>query len=83
MSLITNREYLAQKEYYKDQMRAANKHALVRLALGNRAKTYRLTSKALAWLGHRLVVWGSSLQKQYDTVVSSSMSRSTHPIASP
>ena len=80
MSLVTNHDYLAQKEYYKDQMRAATKYALVRLALGDRAKGNRLISKALAWLGQRLIAWGCSLQKQYATVVSSSMPRSTNPV---
>ena len=83
MSLVTHRDYLAQKEIYKDQMRAANKYALVRLALGNRAKGSRFTSKALAWLGQRLIAWGSTLQKQYNTVVSPSMPRSTNPVTGP
>ncbi|MBN1584672.1 MAG: hypothetical protein JXA89_28455 [Anaerolineae bacterium] len=83
MSLITNRDYLAQKEYYHDQMRAASKYALVSLALGNRARGNRHTSRALAWLGQRLIAWGSNLQKQYDTVVSSSIPQSTNPVATP
>jgi hypothetical protein len=79
MSLVTHHDYLAQREYYRDQMRAASKYRLVRTALAGRMTSNRVVSSALSWLGQRLIAWGSSLQRHYDTVVNSSVPRSTHP----
>jgi hypothetical protein len=79
MSLVTHRDYLAQKEYYRDQMRSAAKDRLVREALAGRIKHNSVVSKSLAWLGQVLVAWGSRLQRHYADVVSSSIPRSTHP----
>ena len=65
---VTERDLLAQKEYYKDQMRAAQRYQLVKLATGS--KTNRRTmARALTWLGGQLADWGEDLQERYGTVV--------------
>lgn len=79
MTTVTQRDLLARQEYYKDQMRAAEKYRLVRVALSGRENGDRFTSRLLVWVGHRLVAWGTRLQEQYAAVVSASMSHSANP----
>jgi hypothetical protein len=76
MVIVTQQDYLAKKEYYKDQMRAAQKHRLVREALAGREQDVRLYAKALAWLGRNLVAWGSILRQRYGTMVAHPIPRS-------
>jgi hypothetical protein len=77
--LVTEKDYLARKEYYADQRRAAERWTRVRAALAARDRSDRLYAKAISWLGDRLVAWGSRLQEHYDTVVSSTMSKTAKP----
>jgi hypothetical protein len=76
MVIVTQQDYLAKKEYYKDQMRAAQKHRLVREAMAGREQGVRLYAKALAWLGRNLVAWGSILRQRYGTMVTQPIPRS-------
>jgi len=54
-----------QQEYYADYLRAAERDRLAAQA-GRAGGTPRLVRQALAWLGRRLVAWGSSLQRRYE-----------------
>ena len=67
MVVPTRQDYLAQKEYYRDQMRHAKKYRLVQEALAGRSHSTRFYSITLTWLGQRLISWGETLQEQYDT----------------
>lgn len=67
MVIPTRQDYLAPKEYYRDQMRHADKHRLVQEALAGRPHSGRFYSSTLTWLGQRLVSWGRTLQEQCDT----------------
>jgi len=73
--LVTDRDILAQREYYRDQARAAAKHELVRLALEGRGPRERPGARALAWLGARFVQWGTGLRERYGEVVAASLTR--------
>ena len=77
--LVTEKDYLARKEYYADQRRAAERWARIRAARAAQDRSERLYAKAISWLGDRLVAWGSRLQEHYDTVVSSTMSKTAKP----
>jgi hypothetical protein len=73
MILPTQRDVLAQKEYYQDQMRAAARHNRARRAMAGReeARFYaRVCAHALGWLGRRMVAWGTNLQESYKTLAS-------------
>ena len=56
MNTPTQRDFLAQKEYYKDQMRAAAQYRLAREAQTGREREEPLYASALQWLGQRLVI---------------------------
>ena len=77
--MLTQKTYMAQQEYYKDQRRAADSYRMRRAARAARGEGNRLYAQALAWLGNQLVSWGSRLQAEYDTVVSSTMSQTAKP----
>ena len=81
MIMPTEQDYLARKEYYRDQRRAADKFRLVRVAMAGRERTDRLYTRALARLGTRLVAWGSRLEARYDTVFTAPMPRSANQAA--
>jgi hypothetical protein len=74
--MITQKTYMAQQEYYNDQRRAA---AAYRRARSVRGEGNRFYAQALGWLGNRLVAWGSRLQQEYNTVVSSTMPQTAKP----
>ena len=76
---VTQRDYLAQKAYYAEQARVAAHDRLVRTALANREPRVRPVGRALAWLGARLVEWGTSLRDEYGHVVSPRIPQSVHP----
>ncbi len=78
MTTVTGRDYLAQQAYYQDQVRAATAYRQARRALAGRDRGQSVALKVLTWVGQRLVDWGTSLQEQYETVVSSA-SQSTTP----
>jgi hypothetical protein len=63
---VTERDFLAQKEYYRDQMRAAQKYQQAKRVPGGGPPSY---ARALTWLGGRLADWGESLQERYGTLV--------------
>jgi hypothetical protein len=69
MIIPTQQDYLAQKEYYKDQVRAAARFRLAREAMEGTEKGDRFYASALSWLGQRLVAWGLSLQGGRATAV--------------
>jgi hypothetical protein len=66
--IVTERDFLAQKEYYKDQMRAANRYHLARQAQSGRDRGERFYVRALAWLGSRIEAWRIGSEERYDTV---------------
>jgi len=57
--------WLVCRERNKDQRREADRYRLVQLALARRPGRPRYSSRALARLGHRLVVWGRGLEQRY------------------
>ena len=67
---VTQRDYLAQKEYYNDHARAARNYRLVREAMAGQDRGNHLVYRTLTWLGQRLVNWGMRLQAQYSAVLS-------------
>ena len=69
MNTPTQRDFLAQKEYYKDQMRAAAQYRLAREAQTGREREAPLYASALQWLGQRLVAWGQDLQGRFDAPI--------------
>ena len=73
--LITDRDVMAQREYYRDQARAAARHELVRLALESRGPREPLGSRALAWLGGRMVRWGTGLHERYSKMIAAPLTR--------
>ncbi len=73
--MVTDRDVMAQREYYRDQARAAAKHELVRLALAGRGPREHLGTRVLAWLGGRLVRWGTGLHERYSEIVSAPLTR--------
>ena len=74
--MLNQKTYMAQQEYYKDQRRAATQYRLARAARGEGTHFY---AQALGWLGNRLVAWGSRLQQEYNTVVSSTRPQTAKP----
>lgn len=73
--MVTGRDVMAQREYYRDQARAAAKHELVRLALESRGPRERLGARALTWLGQRFVRWGTSLRERHSGMISAPLTR--------
>lgn len=56
---------LAQRERYRDLLREAEQHRLVRLAREERAPRNHLYRRTLAWVGRCLMAWGWRLQQRY------------------
>ena len=71
--IVTERDLMAQKEYYKDQMRAANRYHLARQAQSGRDPGERFYAQALAWLGSRIAAWRTASEERYDTVAPSAV----------
>ena len=69
--IVTERDFMAQKEYYKDQMRAANRHRLARHARTERGASARLYARALAWLRQHIAAWTPPQRERYEGSVSS------------
>ncbi len=59
------REVIVGQERRQEFLLEAEKHRLVRQALAGREMRDGIHYRALTWLGHRLVVWGCSLEKRY------------------
>jgi hypothetical protein len=64
---VTERDFLAQKEYYRDQMRAAQRYQQSKRVPSSGLPSY---ARALSWLGRRLADWGETLQERYGALVS-------------
>jgi hypothetical protein len=79
MMTVTQRDVMVRNEYYKDQMRAAQRDRLARQAMARGNERGRICCAALAWLGRCLLVWGSSLQRRYGAVMSSSLPQPAKP----
>jgi hypothetical protein len=71
--IVTERDFMAQKEYYKDQMRAANRYHLARQAQSGHAQGERFYARALAWLKSRIASWRTGSGERYDTVAPSAV----------
>ena len=56
---------LAQREYYADRLREAERYRLVRRVMAGHPRPRRPYYRAFAWLGQRLVAWGDRLQERY------------------
>jgi hypothetical protein len=69
MNTPTQRDFLAQKEYYKDQMRAAARYRLAREAQEGHERGEPFYASAMHWLGQRLVAWGQGLQGRFDAPI--------------
>jgi hypothetical protein len=69
MNTPTQRDFLAQQEYYRDQMRAAAQYRLAREAQAGRQRNEPLYASAMHWLGQRLVAWGQGLQGRYSAPI--------------
>jgi hypothetical protein len=80
--LVSDRDILAQREYYRDQARAAAQHELVRLALKARGPRERPGARVLAWLGACLVRWGTTLRERYGEALATPFARPVHRAAS-
>jgi len=67
--IVTERDFMAQKEYYKDQMRAAKRYQLARQVQAEGGAGPRFYTQALAWVGRRVAAWTLSRQERYEGVV--------------
>ena len=67
--IVTERDFMAQKEYYKDQMRAAKQYHLSRQARAERGAGVRFYAQALAWLGRHVAAWASPQRERYEGAV--------------
>jgi hypothetical protein len=71
--IVTERDFLAQKEYYKDQMRAAQRYHLARQAQSGRQRDKRFYAQALVWLMSRIAAWRTRSRDRYDTMAPSAV----------
>ena len=66
---VSEYDLRVKNEYYKDQMRAAQRHNQAKALLGA-AQGKHSVARVLTWLGGQLAEWGESLQERYGTMVS-------------
>jgi len=66
---VTETDFQVKREYYRDQMRAAQRQQQAKRLLGEN-DSRRSLARALSWLGGQLADWGESLQERYGTVMS-------------
>ena len=66
---VTETDFQVKREYYRDQMRAAQKYQQAKRLLGE-DEGQRTLARVLSWLGGQLADWGESLQERYGTVMS-------------
>ena len=78
MSMVTGRDCLVQREYYREQVRIAEQVRLARKVATQSELVLRLHSM-LGWLGERLIAWGTRLEEQYEAVVSGEAVVSSSP----
>jgi hypothetical protein len=65
---VTERDFQVKREYYRDQVRAAQRYQRSKSAGGPDSASPSI-AQAMTWLGGRLAEWGESLQERYSTVV--------------
>jgi hypothetical protein len=68
--MLNRQDILVRQEQCKDLRRAAQRERLARHALAGRDARRHPHSRALAWLGGRLIDWGCRLQTRYGDVAS-------------
>ena len=66
---VSEYDLRVKKEYYKDQVRAAQRHNRAKVLLASDTSKHSV-ARALTWLGGQLADWGTSLQERYGTMVS-------------
>jgi hypothetical protein len=66
--IVTERDFMAQKEYYKDQMRAAQRFNLARKARQEGSTGKRIFTQTLSWVKHRVAAWSRRPEEIYETV---------------
>jgi hypothetical protein len=66
---VTEQDFQVKQEYYRDQMRAAQRYQQAKQLTGEDTGQGSI-ARALTWLGGQLADWGESLQERYGTVVS-------------
>jgi hypothetical protein len=69
--MVTGRDCIVQREYYREQVRMAEQDRVARMAMAGERLSPRFR-KVLSRLGARLVAWGTQLQEQYEAVVATS-----------
>lgn len=65
--MLTLRDAVIQEDIYQDRMRVMREESITRQRLMGSERNVPFYSGVLMWLGHRLVVWGRSLQERYGT----------------
>jgi hypothetical protein len=63
-----------------DLLREAAHERMVRQALAGRKKRDRLTDRALAWLGERMLAWGGRLQARYGVATTAAGCGACRPV---
>ena len=61
--------WLIRRQQNVDLLREAEQYSLVRLTLAGQPAQILVPTRALAWLGRRLVVWGQRLEERYSTLL--------------
>ena len=69
MNAPTQRDFLIQQEYYRDQMRAAARYRLAHEAQARRERGVPIYAGAMHRLGQYMVAWGQGLQRRFDTPI--------------
>lgn len=72
MITVNERDFQIKQEYYKDQMRAAQRHNQAKFLVRSEQGKPSI-ARALTWLGGQLADWGESLQERYGTTVSATV----------
>lgn len=66
--------------YVAEQTMNRRANEVLRQAQAERGSVRRVCCAMLVWLGHRLIAWGSSLQRRY-SIAASPAPRSASPLA--
>ena len=80
--MLTLRDAVVQEDFYQDRMGVMREESITRRGLRGSEESAPLYSGVLMWLGHRLVVWGRSLQERYSTATPSSIPQPANRLAS-
>jgi hypothetical protein len=79
--MLTLRDAVVQEDCYQDRMRVMRAESITRRRLMGSEESVPFYSGALTWLGHRLVVWGRSLQERHSTATPAPRPRSANRLA--